>query len=145
MGTASIVYVIIGLLSVLAVFLVLRQSLQKPNKGTIAGAERLHSAPKPISSPKSPYRAISIVCGQNACAAVKAIGGKRFLVEDNDVPILPLTQCEAEKCACKYIHHEDQREDGDRRTISGMSTEVHLQKGNTEQRKKRGRRKSDGE
>jgi hypothetical protein len=110
MGTAPIVYVIIGILSALAVFLVFRQNLQKPNKDTIAGVERLHSAPKPISSPKIPYRAISIVCGQNSCTAVKAIGGKRFLVEDNDVPLLPLTKCEAEKCACKYIHHEDQRE-----------------------------------
>ena len=138
-----IVFVIIGILGAVAVILILRQNLQKSNKKITARAEKRHASPKLTSRTGNPYRAISIVCGQNSCAAVKAIGSKRFLIEDSDVPLLPLTECDAENCACKYIHREDRREEGERRTISGQGTERHLISGKVEQREKRGRRKSD--
>jgi hypothetical protein len=50
----------------------------------------------------------------NACEAVKKLEGKRFL--SKEAPRLPLPDCGAEHCRCRYVHFKDRRGD-DRRTL----------------------------
>jgi hypothetical protein len=134
-----------SVVAALTVFFKLAPDSRKPNK-IKSGSEKLKVSRKTAAKPKNPYRAVSIISGENPCAAVKAIGRKRFLVNDGDAPQLPLAACDAEKCACKYGHHEDRRDaSGDRRTISGLRTQLHVDSGSKERREKRGRRKSDWE
>jgi len=146
MGTSTVVYVTIGLFGIVAVIFLLRKKLRGPLTPVTTGARKISSPQQATPKPGNPYRAVSIISGENPCAAVKALGKNRFLVEDEDAPRLPLAECDAEKCACTYGHHEDRRDsDGDRRTISGLRTQLHVGSGESERREKRGRRESDWE
>jgi hypothetical protein len=119
------------------------------------------TAPKPLASrasesystkiqskepvPLRPYRGTSIEFDACACDAVKAIGKKRFLRSSGDTPMLPLPECDASRCNCKYRHHDDRRDDShDRRLGAVLRTELYEENGNENRRAtKRGRRKSD--
>ena len=92
-----------------------------------------------------PYRGTSIAFEESACDAVKAIGRKRFLLSDGDTPMLPLSGCDASRCKCKYMHHDDRRDDDhDRRLSAALKTELYEDTGSENRRlKTRGRRKSD--
>ncbi len=100
-------------------------------------------AKKPVQL--KPYRGISIAFDERACDAVKAIGGRRFLVTEGDAPMLPLPSCDASRCNCKYRHHDDRREEQhDRRLTVALRTDLYEDSGNENRRaNKRGRRKSD--
>ena len=146
MMTSTVVYVVIGIFSVVAVILFLRQGNQGSVTRIKSRAQNSDSPRQGASKPINRYRATSIISGQNSCAAVKAIKKKRFLVEDRDIPQLPLAACDAEKCVCKYKHHDDRRDAShDRRALSGLRTQLHEQSEGAERREKRGRRKSDQE
>jgi hypothetical protein len=56
------------------------------------------------------FRAVSIVPSSAAgcCAACEALGPQRFLLKD--APKLPLGQCTASACNCRYRHHSDRRQ-----------------------------------
>ena len=134
-----------------APFTYLASSGPKAGKDTIS-TKRTKSRAKPSNSAKAnnhvqlkPYRGISIVFDDCACDAVKANGLKRFLVADGDAPMLPLSGCDAARCNCKYMHHDDRRDDDhDRRMSAALKTELYEDTGNSDRRlKKRGRRKSD--
>jgi hypothetical protein len=75
---------------------------------------------KPVQGPRpralNPFHAVSINPGPRCCQAAKALTGVRFL--SAQAPRLPLPQCEAGTCECKYLHHEDRRAD-DRRAVDG--------------------------
>ena len=86
-----------------------------------------------------PYRAISLACDSETCEEMAFIGGRRFLIDD--APDIPLQQCAAGTCGCRYIHHEDRRSSTDRRLAPRRATME--QAGSTERRGPRGRRKSD--
>ena len=61
-----------------------------------------------------PFHAVSIIPAEGCCSAVNSIKVQRFLSEE--APGLPLADCAAEDCRCKYIHHADRRSDArDRR------------------------------
>ncbi|MEZ5571741.1 MAG: hypothetical protein R3E64_06925 [Halioglobus sp.] len=55
----------------------------------------------------NPFHAVSILPDQRACLAVESIRLQRFLSEE--APGLPLLNCGAQECGCKYIHHGDRR------------------------------------
>jgi hypothetical protein len=59
------------------------------------------------------FRAVSIECGANACGAARRLEGKRGL--HAQIPQVPLSQCDAESCECRYQHHIDRRSEEDRR------------------------------
>jgi len=104
------------------------------------------SAGKAKTVKLNPYRAVSIVAGACACEPAIALRGKRFLVTSGEVPMLPMPECTAAKCACRYSHHEDRRdlEAGDRRQWSSLQSELFNSKGNSNRRtRSRGRRKTD--
>ena len=92
----------------------------------------------------SRYRSVSINCGEGACEAARAIGVKRVLV--GELGNLPLKECDAAACECKYMHHDDRRDaHDDKRAISALSTQLYQASGKTERRKRKGRRGSDFE
>lgn len=91
-----------------------------------------------------PYRATVIVPGAMACDAARELANKPYLDANQSTPPLPLPNCTAPNCRCKYVHREDRREeDIDRRFESGMQTEIYRTSGHPERRGSRGRRKSD--
>lgn len=114
-----------------------------PTKKKVSVRKQAPRRAKDIS-PGNPFRAVSIVAQEQQCAASKALAGKYYLVEAEDVPSLPLPACDLSKCSCRYAHHKDRRQDeGDRRTISGIQAEMHQHNGNEERRARNTRRKTD--
>ena len=68
------------------------------------------------ASPKSPgksFHGVSIRPTSGACRAVQSIANKRFL--PNEAPPLPLANCDVSYCGCRYEHHQDRRDQLDRR------------------------------
>jgi len=137
-------YLVIGLLAIAAVVLTLRSNIHSPNKHTSASAKKPCAAAESTSGKGNPYRATAIVGCKHLCAAVSEIAGKRFLVSDRNLPPLPISNCDAAKCACTYAHFDDRRcMDGDRRGPTGLHSELHRYLGQVEQRMRRGRRVAD--
>ncbi len=96
------------------------------------------------STSSSRFHAVSIRPGSNACAAAKSMSGERFL--SAEAPPIPLPQCDASRCDCRFQHHADRRSGKDRRspfTAGGVSAET----GNygVERRDGRERRRADDE
>ncbi|MCB1688904.1 MAG: hypothetical protein KDI33_10475 [Halioglobus sp.] len=119
---------------------------EKTAKTAPAPVKRSRSAKVKKPAELKPYRGISIVFEDCACEAVKKIGSKRFLLSDDDAPMLPLPACDAARCDCKYKHHDDRREEEhDRRFSSTLRTDLYEDSGKENRRagKRRGRRKSD--
>ncbi len=72
----------------------------------------LPAARKPVSEP---YHAVSIKPGQQSCEGAKQFAGIRFL--SAKVPRLPLPDCQAPVCTCRYSHFADRRSVDDRRGL----------------------------
>ena len=60
------------------------------------------------------YHAVSIKFGERACEAARTMSGRRFL--SNAAPRLPLADCDAAECHCRFVHHTDRRSGKDRRS-----------------------------
>ena len=84
------------------------------------------------------WHAVMIEAPANACDAAQACKGERFL--SGDAPLLPLRECDAKRCECRYRHYEDRRGDSRRRDKKGAAQQDREQ---TNRRVKRGRRASD--
>lgn len=81
----------------------------------IAAAIMLRS-PSPRPAPPADtgdFRAVSVTFDEaGACPAVREMAGRRFLCAE--APLLPLPECTAETCTCRFERHADRR-DGARR------------------------------
>jgi len=90
------------------------------------------------------YAGASINFQPDACDAVKKLEGKRFLAKE--APTLPLQECNAEECHCRYDHFKDRRNspEEDRRNKHGTAQNI-IQNANqlSERRGSRGRRSTD--
>lgn len=53
------------------------------------------------------YRCVELQFESDACAAVKLLVAKRFL--PGEVPEIPVPECDAAKCSCRYVYHDDRR------------------------------------
>jgi hypothetical protein len=53
------------------------------------------------------WHAVSIALCPRACSAARKSHGIRFL--SKDAPVLPLPDCRAPLCTCRFRHHEDRR------------------------------------
>lgn len=62
-----------------------------------------------------PYHCVSIRPGPLCCEAAKQFAGMRFL--SASVPRLPLPNCQAAACHCRYSHFTDRRTGEDRRGL----------------------------
>jgi hypothetical protein len=149
MGFSTVLLLVIGSSATALVLLVLFRNLQATGPATPVARSRTTrarkaSAPKQGTSPGSPFRAVSINPGVQCCAAARALEGKYYLVELDEIPELPLPACNAARCGCRYNHHADRRSpEDDRRSAASLRTELHAQGGNIEQRTNHGRRTTD--
>ena len=99
------------------------------------------SGAKQITDESSSYHAVSLRYSSNACDAAKSMTGRRFLA--SAAPRLPLPECNAPECRCRFVHHTDRRTGKDRRSPFSPAT----MSGGTgtfkaERRQKKDRRKS---
>ena len=67
-----------------------------------------------VARKSTPYHAVSIKIGPNACGAAQAMQGKRFL--SGAAPRLPLPECNVLDCKCRFVHYADRRTGKDRRS-----------------------------
>lgn len=74
------------------------------------------SADEIQGSSNKPYSAVSIKTRLGACNAAIAAQDKIFL--STAAPSLPLAECDVEECACRYVYHDDRRQE-DRRSPFG--------------------------
>ncbi len=66
----------------------------------------------------TPYHAVSINPGEQACAAAYRSSGQRIL--SRQAPKLPLPTCDAFHCTCRFSHHNDRRAGARRRDDIGL-------------------------
>lgn len=88
-----------------------------------------------------PYRCVVIQPGQEACPAVRDLAGQRFLTRA--APLLPLDNCSAAGCRCRYDHFADRRED-ERRRSNALQRGLTPHAGNADHRSGRDRRRPAG-
>lgn len=65
------------------------------------------------------FHAISIKFDADACLHAKALQGRRYLA--SEAPTLPLNNCDAASCKCRFVHHDDRRSGKDRRSPFGSA------------------------
>jgi hypothetical protein len=92
----------------------------------------------PANEP-SEFHAVTINCNDSACDAAKALLGKRFL--SDEAPRLPLDECTAPICDCRFKHHADRRNPKNRRNQFsagiGGDTGIHKQDERTRNKDRR--------
>jgi len=75
----------------------------------------------------------------SSCQAAKDLEDRRFL--SGAAPRIPLPDCDAAECKCKFVHHKDRRSGEDRRNSLGKGlSSPETGKHQVEQRKRRERR-----
>ena len=78
-------------------------------------SQKTERTPRAASRPQNTaYHAVSIKLGERACEAAQAMSGRRFL--SSAAPRLPLADCDAAQCYCRFMHHNDRRRGKDRRS-----------------------------
>ena len=87
--------------------------LQRPSHNGPEGSHRPALA-------RRDFRAVSIQCGEDACQSARKLEGRRGF--PNQLPRLPLSQCDAEVCTCSFRQHDDRRAGDDRRNVYGSLT-----------------------
>jgi hypothetical protein len=114
MAFMGIFATVVLIAALIAVFVMLRSSLQTTS--------RIQGRGEKTKSIRSPYRSVSIVCASGACEAAKALAEKRLL--SSTAPLVPLPDCTASTCACKYVHYDDRRSASrDRRAPAATTTD----------------------
>lgn len=63
----------------------------------------------------NPWHAVSIEAAEDGCGWAKALRGRRFL--SPEAPQMPLDDCDAATCRCRYRHHDDRR--SDKKAVAG--------------------------
>jgi hypothetical protein len=94
--------------------------------------------PRETRRPHHRWHAVTIVAPSSACGAALGCKGKRYL--SSEAPRLPLADCDAARCVCKYRHFADRRDAPRRAEDSGAPADPRVA---VNRREKRGRRASD--
>tara|TARA_R110000822_G_scaffold59736_10_gene148893 strand:+ start:7362 stop:7775 length:414 start_codon:yes stop_codon:yes gene_type:complete len=132
---------IILIVFVAAVFLKLRPSFGQAHelrkKNTSKNKKTLRESTKKINSL---YHAVNIEFDIASCPAVQSITEQYFLARE--APPIPLPECTAETCHCRYRHHNGRRH-GIRRPQTVLSAEAYQSSGREERRIQKGRRAAD--
>ena len=104
-------YLIIGILAAAVVaFLVLRRRHRAAAPPTSVGEE----ADAVTDEDSRKYHSVSIKAGLHKCSAVQELEGVRIM--SAEAPRLPLPDCDVDDCSCRYVHHDERRVAGDRRS-----------------------------
>jgi hypothetical protein len=69
--------------------------------------------------PTNSYHCVELRFPRDGCDAVKRVGTKRFL--SAEAPGFPVPGCNAARCSCHYVHHDDRRQ-SDRRNPYAQQT-----------------------
>jgi hypothetical protein len=131
----DIVASVIAVLLLVGIVILIRRQMKKE----AARPER----PRPTGADASSrFHAVSIRYAADACNAAIAMEGRRFL--SSAAPKLPLPDCDAAECKCRFRHHDDRRGGKDRRHtwtqgMGGSATGPYLK----EQRTGKDRRQND--
>ena len=88
-------------------WLVIRRRQERP----VERPDRRAALPSDVDTA---YHAVSIRFGENACNAAREMAGRRFL--SSAAPRIPLADCDAADCKCRFVHHKDRRSGKDRRS-----------------------------
>jgi len=90
----------------------------------------------------SKYRGVQVTVNTDACCeAAREIAGQRFL--SDDVPMLPLNDCDANNCQCSYKLYDDRRTDFRRASDVGFDIATQLSDDNNRSSGVSGRRIDD--
>jgi len=79
--------------------------------------------PKKATASNTRFHAVSVHFAPDACEAAKNLEGRRFL--SSAAPRIPLPECDAAQCKCRFKHHTDRRTGNDRRDAWGQSLSYH--------------------
>ena len=104
MGMWFGIFVVIAMVSV---YMILR-------KRRVRESVRPDQLKKSSPVPDSAFHAVSLQFSGNACDAAKNMHGRRFL--SGAAPRIPLLNCDASECQCRFVHHKDRRVYEDRRS-----------------------------
>ena len=124
----------IVLLSLIAAFLMLRSKRDTPTRKKKVETQ---------VQPKKLYSSAAIMHGDCACSAVKKMGKHRFLA--SEVPIIPVPDCTAKSCTCKYARYNDRRNMDTRRDPFNLESDLYATAGKPERRSLKARRDIDNE
>ncbi|MBT8422835.1 MAG: hypothetical protein KJP03_06940 [Gammaproteobacteria bacterium] len=108
-------------IALLLVAVVLYVRTRMAGKGFVSGssmAQMLRQPPRAVHKPavaRKDFRAVSIKCAPGSCHAARVLEGKRGF--SDQIPRLPLSQCDAGECVCTYTQHRDRRATDDRRRL----------------------------
>ncbi len=89
--------------------------------------------------PRMCTHAVSIEVGRRPCEAARELHDKRFL--SAEAPPLPLKDCDAEACECRYEHHADRRKEEDRRLPFAIDADFVKENGLKDRRESNDRRR----
>jgi len=99
----TLILILALVIGVVAALLLLKPAAQQPRRPAATGD----------------FRAVSVVFDQQAaCPAVRELALQRFLC--SEAPMLPLTECTAESCTCRFERHEDRRKGPRRADETGV-------------------------
>ena len=90
-----------------------------------------------------PFHCVSCRCSAEHCKAADPLKKRYFLVKG--APEMPVPECTAIPCQCRYVHFEDRRHDdeGDRRAVFGVQRDLYRYTQKQERRHALGRRMED--
>lgn len=106
----DVVTSLIAIAVLLGLLLFVRRNARKENA-------RPDEHKKAATVKNTKFHAVSIRFPPSACQAAKDMEGRRFL--STAAPKIPLPECDAAECKCRFKHHRDRRTGDDRRNAWG--------------------------
>ncbi|WP_037427845.1 hypothetical protein [Shewanella colwelliana] len=119
-------------------------SNEQHNAKTTSISEDIPLPAHTVVSGIHPFHSVEIVDDSGLCKNAQALKGKRYL--SHEAPTLPLAGCSGQDCECRYIHHEDRRNQHEERRLDfGVTHELYGAFGETNRRalRRKGRRETD--
>jgi len=91
---------------------------------------------------KDNYRGVEVISSPGECCeAARAIEGRRFLTDE--LPMLPLRDCDVAECKCTYKRFEDRRTDSRRASDETFDMASQFHDDDQRENTSRGRRAND--
>ena len=137
MQTLLAIFLVLGIAALIVI--VISRGI---SNGPLPSSSSSNKTRSPRARTMHRYQAVSICAMDGHCQGAGDLAEHRFLVKN--APPLPLPECNADTCQCRYVRHEDRRHQGwDRRLAIDTEDHVYEHEGGSERRHERGRRKSD--
>ena len=111
-------WILFGLFLVMfSLSLLLVMARRKPATHMQTSLQPVAEVPEPPPPPATGrYNGVEIRFAEKSCCEwVKQLRGARLLPHQARLFPLPLPECDAETCKCRYVHFEDRRGEDDRR------------------------------